>query len=662
MSNFLNYFFCLNLVFWTLNTHSQNSLNTAPAANQRWVAIGDLDVSGNQITVEALCKRAANGNIQNIVSKHMDPSNVNYLLRVNNFQITTSSGFKVVLSPIPVVNNVWYHVAATYDGSSIKLYINGCLVADSSHSGNIITNDFISAIGTRSGSPITDHFRGLIDEVRIWNVARTPSQIANNMNNLVSPTTEIGLLAYYKFDGNYTNIQGNTIFNGIAQGSPTFDIEAPIIPHTVIDTTFVNAASCFGYSDGSFNVNATGNGLSYSIDGLSFSAADSFSNLAAANYVIYILSADGCLNTDTVVVTQPNQVPIPNISYSNPLCENDTLIMSIDSLSGATCTWSGPNNFYTNSLDTIISNVSLFQSGVYEAFFTLDGCNSDTLLELINVNPIYNLTIDTTICANEIYILGNQNINTPGNYSLALQTIAGCDSIINLTLHVNPVYDIVRDTSICEGDIFNYQGESLTTTGTYPFYLQTALGCDSTITYNLIVYPIPDSPVISSNSPIECPGDLFTFSSDTVEGGTYLWQGVNNFLSNSVSNSFSAQVPDMGLYSVSVTVNGCESPSSEIELQIINIYSFDDFDFPNVITANSDGINDKFDLDTYFKTCQAYTLSIYNRWGNLVYQNKNKEIPFEGITMDNKIAEDGVYTYRLDYEDGVKSGFFHLIR
>ena len=112
-------FLCLTL--FSLIGYSQNSLNTAPAPNQRWVAIGDLDVSGNQITVEALYRRAANGNIQNIISKHVDPSNVNYLLRPNNFQITTSGGFKVVMSPIPVINNVWYHVAATYDGSSIKL-------------------------------------------------------------------------------------------------------------------------------------------------------------------------------------------------------------------------------------------------------------------------------------------------------------------------------------------------------------------------------------------------------------------------------------------------------------------------------------------------------------------------------------------------------------
>jgi gliding motility-associated-like protein len=661
MPYFAKFTFIFSFLTISAFCFSQNSLNTFPAPNQKWVAIGDLDVAGTQITVEALYKRLANGNIQNIISKHVDPNNVNYLLRPNNFQITTSGGFKVVNSPIPVVNNVWYHVAATYDGSSIKLYINGCLVADSSHTGTIVTNDFVSAIGIRSAT-LSDHYRGLVDEVRIWNVARTQSQIANNMNNLANPTTEPGLLAYYKFDGNYMNVQGNTIFNGIPQGTPTFDLEAPLIPHTVVDSTIVNATSCFGYLDGSINVNATGNILTYSIDGTTFAAVDSFPNLAGGPYTIYMLSADGCLDSVLTTVPQPDQVPTPIITFPNPLCETDSLIMSIDSLAGAFCTWTGPNGFITNSLDTIIPNASAVQSGDYTAFFTLNGCNSDTLIQTISVNPIYEIYIDTAICANQTYSIGNQNLNSEGDYSYILQTVAGCDSIVHLTLSINPVYDIVRDTSICEDEIFIYQGQTLNATGSYPFYLQTTLGCDSTITYNLIVYPIPAPPILTSNSPIECPGDLFVFSADSVSGGSYNWMGMNGFSSTSISNSMNAQITDMGIYSATVMVNGCISPPSELELDILKTKTFDDFDFPNVLTPNNDQVNDVYDIENYFQTCQEFTLYILNRWGNLIYEQKNNEKPFEGIGMDGNEEENGVYFYRLDYEKGTKSGFFHLIR
>jgi gliding motility-associated-like protein len=188
------------------------------------------------------------------------------------------------------------------------------------------------------------------------------------------------------------------------------------------------------------------------------------------------------------------------------------------------------------------------------------------------------------------------------------------------------------------------------------------LGCDSTITYNLIVYPIPASPVLISNSPIECPGDLFVFSADSVSGGTYNWLGVNGFSSTLASNSLNAEIVDMGIYSATVTVNGCISPPSELELEILKIKTFDDFDFPNVLTPNNDQVNDVYDIENYFKTCQEFTLYILNRWGNVIYQQKNNEPPFEGIGMDGDEEEDGVYFYRLDYEKGTKSGFFHLIR
>jgi gliding motility-associated-like protein len=350
------------------------------------------------------------------------------------------------------------------------------------------------------------------------------------------------------------------------------------------------------------------------------------------------------------------------INFPSPLCETDSLFLSIDSLAGASCTWTGPNNFTTSILDTVIPNASAINSGNYNAFFTLNGCNSDTLIQPITVNPIFDINIDTTICSNESYSLGNQNLNTPGSYTLALQTIAGCDSIIHLTLQVNPAYSFVRDTSLCAGESFTYQGQTLNATGVYPFFLQTTLGCDSTITYNLIVYPIPAPPVLSSNSPVECPGDIMNFQADTVTGGTFTWSGPNNFTSSASSNSFSFDIEDIGIYSSTVTVNGCESPVSSIDLSILKIFTFDDFEFPNVITPNGDGINDNLDLENYFQTCQEFTFYVFNRWGNLVYQQSNTDIPFGGLTLDTATLVDGVYLYKLSYEKGEKNGYIHVIR
>ena len=651
----------LFLIVFPILLFGQNSLNTI-GAGARYVDIGDLDISGSQITVEAIIRKS-NTTVSNIISKHTGAADANYLFRPTLFGITTTTGFYFCTNPIVLPLNEWYHIAATYDGTLIKYYVNGCKVNELPATGDLVQNNLITAIGARPGNAVpVEHFRGNIDEVRIWNIVRTETEIQQNMNFLLT-TTQPGLLAYYKFNNNYLNSQGNVAFNGIPQGTPSFDVEAPLFIPLILISAVATDATCFGFSDGSVVITAAGTGaLTYSIDGVTFGSASTFSNLPAGTYTAYVKSPQGCIVSQPFTIGQPAQVPTPVIHFPSPLCETDSLILSIDSLPNASCTWTGPNNFSTSILDTIIPNASAINSGNYSAFFTLNGCNSDTLVQPITVNPIYDINIDTTICSNESYSLGNQNLNLPGSYTLALQTIAGCDSIIHLTLHVNPAYSFVRDTSLCEGESFTYQGQTLNSTGTYPFYLQTTLGCDSTITYNLIVYPIPAPPILSSNSPVECPGDIINFQADSVSGGTFSWTGPNNFISSTISNSFSFDIEDMGIYSSTVTVNGCESPNSSIDLSILKIFTFDDFEFPNVITPNGDGINDNLDLENYFETCQEYTFYVFNRWGNLVYQQQNTGTPFEGLTLDAATLVDGVYLYKLSYEKGEKNGYIHVIR
>jgi gliding motility-associated-like protein len=202
----------------------------------------------------------------------------------------------------------------------------------------------------------------------------------------------------------------------------------------------------------------------------------------------------------------------------------------------------------------------------------------------------------------------------------------------------------------------------MNTTGTYPFNLFTTLGCDSVITYELIVHPIPSAPIISSNSPLDCPGDVFELSVNTTSDAFYTWLGPNGFTSTEESLFFAAEINDLGTYSAMVTVNGCESPLSFSDLEIINIYSFDDFEFPNVLTPNDDNINEAMDLEGYFKTCNAYEMMYFDRWGNMVYSHKENEVPFTGNSLDGSALMQGVYSYKLIYEDGIKQGFIHLIR
>ncbi|MBM3161636.1 MAG: gliding motility-associated C-terminal domain-containing protein, partial [Bacteroidetes bacterium] len=88
---------------------------------------------------------------------------------------------------------------------------------------------------------------------------------------------------------------------------------------------------------------------------------------------------------------------------------------------------------------------------------------------------------------------------------------------------------------------------------------------------------------------------------------------------------------------------------------------------PNVITANNDGTNDELNIHENFKTCEEYTLYIFNRWGNLVFEQTLYSPQFRGETTTGDILEGGVYFYKLivhdaDQDKSVKHGYIHVIR
>ncbi len=79
--------------------------------------------------------------------------------------------------------NTWTHLAATYDGTTMRLYVNGVQVASQAQTGAIATSTNPLQIG--GDSLYGQFFQGTIDEVRIYNVALTAAQIQTDMNTPV---------------------------------------------------------------------------------------------------------------------------------------------------------------------------------------------------------------------------------------------------------------------------------------------------------------------------------------------------------------------------------------------------------------------------------------------------------------------------------------------
>jgi proline iminopeptidase len=174
----------------------------------------------NAITIEAWVRPASlaseNGLINCVIRKDLTASNEDFLLRFRNIEgrpwLEMSPGIDIglVRADHDFQPGKWYHLAATYDGNLIVAYVNGEEVADQVATGKMAIDKADLFIG--KGDPefsSGEYFHGMIDEVRLWNVARSEQEIRGAMNNRLTGK-EKGLVAYWNFDdGTANDLTGN---------------------------------------------------------------------------------------------------------------------------------------------------------------------------------------------------------------------------------------------------------------------------------------------------------------------------------------------------------------------------------------------------------------------------------------------------------------------
>ena len=85
--------------------------------------------------------------------------------------------------------NEWTHLAATYDGSKMKLYYDGEVKVEADASGTIDTNDVPVSVG-RNSEGDREHYIGLVDEVGIWSVALDEDEIGQAMEGVTAVEPE----------------------------------------------------------------------------------------------------------------------------------------------------------------------------------------------------------------------------------------------------------------------------------------------------------------------------------------------------------------------------------------------------------------------------------------------------------------------------------------
>jgi Ni,Fe-hydrogenase III small subunit len=361
-------------------------------------------------------------------------------------------------------SNQWYHFAAVYSatGKYVKFYLNGNLID---------TRTYTTAISTSNGVPFTignwagqRPFEGDLDDLRIWNVAKTDVQIKADMNKTLIGS-EIGLLAYYNFNqgvacANNSSNQTLTDLKGLRNGTlQNFDLSA-----ASCNSNWTNGAPTTGITVTNDRTNSSNASGIYPVGNtqITWTATDAAGNISTATQVITVLA------------------PEANITGNNI-----TIADGATSISTANNTDMGQ----TFPGIAIVKNFTIENNGT--APLTVSSVNISGASSFI-VNGI---TLPITIAANSSATFNVQFLSNTVGIANAVVTVNNndCDEA---------AYNFAVKAEInCTVPVFN----------NINVYLQqstAANGCNATVTYPLSVTGIP------------APAITYTFSGATVRTGS----------------------------------------------------------------------------------------------------------------------------------------------
>jgi len=258
---------------------------------------------------------------------------------------------------------------------------------------------------------------------------------------------------------------------------------------------------------------------------------------------------------------------------------------------------------------------------------------------------------------------------TPGSnfYTFNVEDNFGCSYDTTIRVVTIPSATINGDKNEClpnpaqfsntfapEGGVWSYTGPgTLTvfpnTTFINPSFTANSPGeyvvyfvdnqCNDTLSSTLTFATVPEA-VIAAESVI-CERDTASFVVvNPIVGVNYQWSigttilGTNNSIGLTTS----------GLYTLTAT-NFCGSVTDTASL-LVEICAI-----PNVITPNGDGINDYF-YTRYADNYADVNLTIYNRWGRVVYKTDSYRNDWKGENMNDNSVADGVYYYIMVWNEG----------
>lgn len=478
----------------SLNLNAQNGINF-DGVDDRIDCGNDtsVQITGKLLTLEAWIYPTSfksNPWDCNVICKEDNSSNNGYMLRIGgtgqlNFAMGNgTSTWAERNSPINVlVLNQWQHVAGTYDGKRMRLYVKGVAI-DSFDVSTSITNTASSinlTIGDHTGS-YQRRFEGVIDEVRIWKTCRTSNQIKANMDDEFC-SSQSGLRAYYKFN----------------QGKATGN-----------NTSTKKTTDLSGFKNTGTMQNFAWTGISSNwVTGKSMRKASTLTTQTRTACDL-LLSASGKKKwtvSGTYFDTVQDVMTCDSIiKYILTLKKKSTSSMTVFDCKS----FKSPSGLYTWT-----------KTGTYTDYLTNSvGCDSVITIYLkIGTTPD---SISVSDCKRVISPSGKYIYNKSGRYSDTIKSFRGCDSIVFVKVNIRSSSSSEITVSDCRKFISPSGKFTYRSTGTFYDTIANEVGCDSIITIKFSINLSERTIIRSACESFKSPSGIYTWKKSGIYKDTLI--------------------------------------------------------------------------------------------------------------------------------------------
>ena len=195
-----------------------------------------LDISGDEITL-SIWVRLTTSTKQKFLSKWQDsPLRQSYLLEQNGggdvarFVVNTSSA-TILAGTTTLLTGVWYLIVGTYDGTTMRIYLNGVEENSTAKTGNI--NSTVAPVRIGSGSGVgEDPMDGDAGQAAIWDIGLTASEVGSLFEKPALRIHRDNLVFYPPINGQSPELD---VVGGLdLTVSGTTVVEEPPIPHSIV--------------------------------------------------------------------------------------------------------------------------------------------------------------------------------------------------------------------------------------------------------------------------------------------------------------------------------------------------------------------------------------------------------------------------------------------